>query len=71
MPPRQTRDLQTLIVIGCAAAARPDGRVSIRFETQELGPIAIEVSEQSIAWLRGALSAAETHLRQSKNQTRN
>jgi hypothetical protein len=66
-----TRDVKTVTVIGSQPMVRPDGRAAIRIETREFGPIALEVNERAIEGLRQAISVAEAHLRQSKDQTRN
>jgi hypothetical protein len=66
-----TRDVKTVTVLGFQPMVRPDGRAAIRIETRELGPIAFEVDERAIEGLRQAIASAETHLRQSKDQTRN
>jgi predicted amidohydrolase len=67
----ETNDLTTLNVIGSSALVRPDGRVAILLDTRERGPIAFEVNQQAIDALRLAIGAAETHLRHSKDQSRN
>ena len=67
----ETRDVKTVTVAGSQAMSRPDGRVAIRLETLELGPIAFEVTEQAIAGLRLAIAACETHLQRSRNQSKN
>ena len=59
-----TRDVKTVTVIGCQPMVRPDGRAAIRFETRELGAIALEVNERVIEGLRQAIASVETHLRQ-------
>jgi hypothetical protein len=70
MTEHQTRDLLTVVVTGSQPMVRPDGRAAIRLETLS-GPIAFEVDERAIEALRLAIAVAETHIRQSKNQTRN
>lgn len=67
---RQTRDLLTVVVTGSQAMVRPDGRAAIRLETLS-DPIAFEVDQRAILGLRQAIVAVETHLQQSKNQSRN
>ena len=67
----QNRGVTTVIVTGSQPMVRPDGRAAIRLETRQLGSIAFEVDQLAIDALRQALAAAETHLRLSKNQTRN
>jgi hypothetical protein len=67
----KTSDVKTVTVIGSQPMVRPDGRAAIRLDTRELGPIAFEVDEKAIVALRQAIASAETHLRQSKGQTRN
>lgn len=71
MAERKTRDLTTVIVMGSQPMLRPDGRAAIRLDTRELGPIAFEVDQRAIEALRQAIAAAETHIRQSKDQNRN
>jgi len=71
MSPEKTTDLKTVTVIGSGTLMTPDGRAAIRLDTRELGTIAFEVDQQAIDALRRSIGAAETHLRQSKNQTRN
>jgi hypothetical protein len=71
MAERKTSDPTTMTVTSSETLVRPDGRCAILFETLEYGPIAFEVNQQPIDALRQALALAETHLRQSKNQTRN
>lgn len=60
--PMADRDIPTVTVVGSNAVARADGRAAIVLETKERGPIAFEVSLQSIAVLRPGLAAAETIL---------
>ena len=71
MSPERTTDLKTATVIGSETLMRPDGRAAIRLDTRELGSIAFEVDQQAIDALRRHLLTAETHLRQSKDQSRN
>jgi hypothetical protein len=60
----KTRDVATVTVVGSQTMCRPDGRVAIRLETRELGPIAFEVDQRAIDTLRREISVAETFLRQ-------
>jgi len=71
--PCQNREqpMKTVTAIGFQAMARIDGRAAIRLETREFGPIAFEVDQIAIDAIRQAIAAAETHLRLSKNQTKN
>ena len=69
MAPRQTREVRTVTVLGSQPMVRPDGRASIRLDTQELGSIAFEIDQRAIAALREAIAVAEIHLRQP--QTKN
>ena len=66
----KTNTETTVMVIGSQPLVRPDGRNAILLDTLELGPIAFEVNQKSIDGLRLAIGAAETHLRQSKDQTK-
>jgi hypothetical protein len=65
------RDLITVKVTRSETMIRSDGRAAIRLETREMGPIAFEVTLEAIAALRQHLARAETHIRQSQNQTKN
>lgn len=56
-------EFTTVTVTGSQALGRPDGRVSIRLQTRELGSIAFEVDQRAIDALRRDLAAAETLLR--------
>ena len=58
-------DIQTLVVLGCQALARADGRVALFFDTVQRGPIALEVNQERIDGIRKALVDAETLLRQN------
>jgi hypothetical protein len=69
MVQRQTREVRTVTVLGSQPMVRPDGRASIRLDTQELGSIAFEIDQRAIAALREAIAVAEIHLRQP--QTKN
>jgi hypothetical protein len=71
MAERQTRDVTTVTVIGSQPMLRPDGRAAIRLDTREIGAIAFEVDQRAIEGSRQAIAVAETHLRQTNNQTRN
>jgi hypothetical protein len=71
MSERSTGKVRTVSVMGSEPMVRADGRAAIRLDTRELGPIAFEVNQRAIDSLRQAIAAAETHLRQSKDQTPN
>lgn len=64
MPQFGTSEQTTVTVLGSQALGRPDGRVSIRLLTKELGSIAFEVDQRAIDALRGDLLKAEQFLRQ-------
>ena len=61
------RDIRTLTVLGSQVVARADGRVAIAFQTQQCGPIALEVNLQAIQILRSDLAKAEAILRNQGN----
>ena len=58
----QTEEIDTVMVTGSSAVARPKGTVAIKLVTN-LGPIAFEVNQHAIDALRKDLTAAETILR--------
>ncbi len=64
MSQKRSTDLMTVTVLGSEAFIRPDGRAAIRLDTNELGPIAFEVDQQTIDTLRQKLANAETFLHQ-------
>ncbi len=64
MSESRSTDLMTVTVLGSESFIRPDGRAAIRFDTNELGPIAFEVDQQTIDTLRQKLANAETFLHQ-------
>jgi hypothetical protein len=49
----------TIVTVRQSQALRPDGRVSIRLWTKEVGAIAFEVNQQAIDALRNNLKDAE------------
>jgi hypothetical protein len=65
MAQERTRDVQTVTVIGSETMFRPDGRASIRLDTQELGAIVFEIDQRAFDALRKHLSNAEQFLRQT------
>jgi hypothetical protein len=67
----RTTHLTTVTVTGSETLLRADGRAAIQLDTRELGTIAFEVDQLAIDALRRSIAAAETHLRQSKDRTRN
>jgi hypothetical protein len=71
MSEHSTGKVRTVSVMGSEPMVRADGRAAIRLDTRELGSIAFEVNQRAIDSLRQAIAAAETHLRQSKDQTPN
>ena len=64
MPKRQKRELWTFTVTGSQSLGRADGRVAILLVTKERGPIAFEVTLQTIPLLRAELDRVEAALRQ-------
>jgi hypothetical protein len=61
---RQEREIWTFTVTGSQALARPDGRAAILLQTAERGPIAFEVTLQTIPLIRAELDRVEAALRQ-------
>jgi hypothetical protein len=59
LPREMIMDVRTVRVLGCQPLGRPDRRVAIRFDTLELGPIAFEVDQRTIDWIRKALTDIE------------
>lgn len=57
------RELPTFTVTGSQSLVRPDGRAAILLMTKERGPIAFEVTLQTIPILRKELALAEAALR--------
>ena len=64
MSENRITDLMTVTVLGSESFIRPDGKAAIRLDTNELGPIAFEVNQQTIDTLRQKLANAETFLHQ-------
>jgi hypothetical protein len=64
MPQSDTKEWNTVTVLGSQPLGRPDGRVAIRLQTKELGSIAFEVDQRAIDALRKDLTTAEKLLRQ-------
>jgi hypothetical protein len=65
MPKRQERELWTFTVTGSQSLARADGRAAILLVTKERGPIAFEVSLETIPLLRKELDVLESALRRT------
>ena len=65
MSQKETKGLITVTVLGSESLVRADGRIAIRLDTRELGPIAFEVDQQAIDALRRQVGNAETFLRRS------
>ena len=59
---KKARKLLTFTIKGSQSLARPDGRAAILLETVERGPIAFEVTLQTIPLLRAELARAEAML---------
>ena len=62
------RDIDTVTVLGSQAVARADGRVAIVLTTKEKGPIAFEVTAQTIGVLMKDLAFLDAILRQQTGQ---
>jgi hypothetical protein len=69
--PERIAHLTTVTVTSSETLLRPDGRAAIQIDTRDLGTIAFEVDQLAIDALRRSIAAAEAHLRQSKDRTRN
>lgn len=63
MPPSETSDYRTVMLLGSQALGRPDGRAALMLYTEQLGAIAFELDQQRIDALRRDLAIAEQYLR--------
>lgn len=65
---KPAREVDTYVVTSSQALVRADGRAAILVVTDPLGPVAFEVSLETIRQLRLSLNTAETHLRMGSGQ---